>query len=229
MRASQRRRRWRFTTLRKRVPRLDEGGGVDIESMSAAELRQLILRAGAASGECESSDGESSDGESSDGAPAPPLAPAADRIPGGLWPARGQPPPRCEPASVAACGSRVLLRTADYVVFDKPPDVRMDGEHHAVTMNTLAASWLGAAAPRFCHRLDYGTSGLLLGAFSKATAAAACGAFEAKTARKTYAGVVAGWVAGATREIAAPLEPVGGGDFRVRVGAGPRSKPAATR
>ena len=126
---------------------------------------------------------------------------------------------------MAACASRVLLRTADYVVVDKPPDVRMDGVNHAVTMNTLAEHWLGAL-PRFCHRLDYGTSGLLLGAFSKRAAAVAGKAFEAKTAAKTYVSVVRGAVT--SRTIDAPLGPWGDGDFRVRVG-GPKAKPASTR
>ena len=128
---------------------------------------------------------------------------------------------------MAACASRVLLRTADYVVVDKPPDVRMDGVNHDVTMQTLAEAWLGAV-PRFCHRLDYGTSGLLLGAFSKRAAAVAGAAFERKTARKEYVSVVRGVVEADDFVVDAPLGPFGDGDFRVRVG-GPKAKPATTR
>ena len=36
----------------------------------------------------------------------------------------------------------MLLRTQDYAVLCKPPDVRMDGLHDSVTMDTLARAWL---------------------------------------------------------------------------------------
>ena len=105
---------------------------------------------------------------------------------GGLWPQHGQPPPRCEPSSVASCAPQVLLRAGEYVVLDKPPDVRMDGVNHAVMMNTLAEHWLGAL-PRFCHRLDYGTSGLLLGAFSKRAAASRSNSMRRPRAQPCHA------------------------------------------
>ena len=134
-------------------------------------------------------------------------------------------PRRCAPASVEACAPRVLLRTQDYAVLCKPPDVRMDGLHDSVTMDTLARAWLPDATVKYCHRLDYGTSGLLLGAVHSRAAAAAGRAFEDRTTRKTYLGVVAGVVRGAFA-IDYPLATSDG--FRVRVG-GAGAKAASTR
>ena len=86
---------------------------------------------------------------------------------GHLWPLRGPPPPRVVLASLA---SRVFFETDDIAVIDKPPDVKMDGT--ALTMTTLARRWLGNDV-RFVHRLDYGTSGVLVAALTKDAAARA--------------------------------------------------------
>ena len=152
-------------------------------------------------------------------------APPPRPLPRGLWPERGAVPRRCAPASVEACAPRVLLRTQDYAVLCKPPDVRMDGLHDKVTMDTLARAWLPDATIKYCHRLDYGTSGVLLGALHSRAAAAAGRAFADRTTRKTYLGVVAGVVRGAFA-IDYPLATSDG--FRVRVG-GAGAKAASTR
>jgi 23S rRNA-/tRNA-specific pseudouridylate synthase len=152
-------------------------------------------------------------------------APPPRPLPTGLWPEHGAVPQRCAPTSLEACAPRVLLRTPDYVVLCKLPDVRMDGLHAAVTMDTLARAWLPGAAVKYCHRLDYGTSGLLLGALHKDAAAAAGRAFADRTTRKTYLGVVAGAVRGSF-VIDYALTTSDG--FRVRVG-GVNSKAASTR
>lgn len=44
--------------------------------------------------------------------------------------------PSCEPMSLSDVHPTVLLETRDFVGFDKPPDVRMDGDH-VVTMEKL--------------------------------------------------------------------------------------------
>lgn len=121
-----------------------------------------------------------------------------------LWPLHGQPPSRSAPASLRAAGPPcVLIRNADYVVVDKPPDVAMDGAAR-VTMTSLVAHWCtqmpeGALPPcafplRFCHRLDYGTSGLLLLALNRAAASAAGASFSSRAAHKTYRAVACGRV-----------------------------------
>ena len=121
-----------------------------------------------------------------------------------LWPLHGQPPLRSAPASLRAAGPpRVLFRNADYVIVDKPPDVAMDGAAD-VTMTSLVAHWCAqmpeGALPsssfplRFCHRLDYGTSGLLLLALNRATASAAGASFSSRAAHKTYRAVACGRV-----------------------------------
>ena len=57
--------------------------------------------------------------------------------------------------------------------------------------DTSCKEFLGARFPnttlRFCHQLDFATSGILLAATTKPAAAAAAAAFAARTARKEYA------------------------------------------
>ena len=121
-----------------------------------------------------------------------------------LWPLHGTQPARSAPASLVEAGPpRVLFRNADYVIVDKPPDVAMDGAA-TVTMNSLVPHWCaqmpeGALPPsafplRFCHRLDYGTSGLLLLALNRAAASAAGASFSSRAAHKTYRAVACGRV-----------------------------------
>ena len=173
-----------------------------------------------------------------------------------LWPARGAPPARgATPGSLAAVGApRVLLCAADLAVLEKPADVAMDGAAR-VTVEKLARRWLaggeggeggGAAPVRFCHRLDYGTSGVLLLARTAAAAARAGRAFETRAARKVYSAVARGDVRprallrgrGRALVVAAKDEawsfavdaPIGAradGDFRMAVGA-TGARPART-
>jgi hypothetical protein len=134
-----------------------------------------------------------------------------------LWPLHGAPPHRAGPLSLERAGApRVLLRTAEYLVVEKPPDVAMDGTTQSVTMNTLAIRWLettggsgqllettgvrGGQVPadalplRWCHRLDHGTSGVLVLGLTKRAAAEAGQAFAERTTRKTYSALCAGHV-----------------------------------
>lgn len=118
----------------------------------------------------------------------------------------------------------MLLRTKDYVVIEKPPDVRMDGLHCPITVETLSLRWLGTPV-RWAHRLDYGTSGLLLGALTKQAARLSTRSFEAGEAHKVYLGVAVGRVARDAFEIAVPIATTS--DFRMRVATD--GKPARTR
>ncbi|KAJ8605638.1 hypothetical protein CTAYLR_000124 [Chrysophaeum taylorii] len=127
------------------------------------------------------------------------------------WPEHGPPPLRCQRSSYAP---RVLLADRDYVVIDKPPDVSHDGGQ-AVTVDALAREWVGEV--KWAHRLDYGTSGVLLGSRHKSAASKAAAAFERGTARKRYVAVAVGTVEQDTFEINAPIAPTP--TFRMRVSA----------
>lgn len=63
--------------------------------------------------------------------------------------------------------------------------------HCPITVDTLVESW-GLTKVRWAHRLDYGTSGLLLGSLSKDAASKACRAFESRAAEKVYLAVAVG-------------------------------------
>lgn len=140
------------------------------------------------------------------------------------WPLHGSPPKRCEPESVRTVAPRVVLLTDSFVIIDKPPDVRMDGIHSDVTVETLTQTWLGLSA-RWVHRLDYGTSGLLLGALTKEAARRASCAFEMGGASKVYVGVAIGHVAHNEFEMNAAIASTA--DFRMSV-AESVGKPART-
>lgn len=93
---------------------------------------------------------------------------------------------------------------ARFIVLDKPPDVRMDGEFD-FTVEKLLLDAIRARgfnvdippkgfAPRFVQRLDYATSGVMLVALSKHVAGIASKQFAGRTVRKCYTAVVHGHV-----------------------------------
>lgn len=104
---------------------------------------------------------------------------------------------RAEPASVEACGPpRIVHRCDGFVVIDKPPDVRLDGDF-PVTVETLLPHWDSAliGAPlKWVHQLDFATSGLLCVGLTREAAHAASEAFKRRTVDKEYLAVVSGRV-----------------------------------
>ena len=109
--------------------------------------------------------------------------------------------------------SVILLETEDYLVLNKPPDLRMDGDYPA-TVHKLLTYWyppksiendpnlmdlisklkksndLKDAQLRPCHQLDYATSGALLVGRNRNAAGRACEAFRERTTYKVYLAVV---------------------------------------
>ena len=107
----------------------------------------------------------------------------------------------------------ILYESPDYIVLNKPPDLRMDGPYPA-TVHKLLAYWYPSPSLltssdllttvsqlhehvvdnelRPCHQLDYATSGVLLVARSRLAAAAATRAFSTRQAEKVYLAVVCG-------------------------------------
>ena len=81
-----------------------------------------------------------------------------------------------------------------YVVVNKPPDVRMDGDFN-ITVEKLLHASIGVdktSGLRFVQRLDYATSGVLLTALNRRSAALAGIQFESRTVTKRYRALLHG-------------------------------------
>ncbi|KAK5856565.1 hypothetical protein PBY51_008150 [Eleginops maclovinus] len=106
-----------------------------------------------------------------------------------------------EPASLESL--RVLYQSDDYIVVDKHWDIRIDSkmwyEKHTVQAQ-LRHRFPQLADPstyygfRFCHQLDFSTSGALCVALNKAAAGQAYRCFKDRTVTKAYLALVRGRV-----------------------------------
>ncbi len=114
-------------------------------------------------------------------------------------------PARGGPTRLEECADpRVLHRSSDFLVLDKPADVRLDGPF-AVTLERLLARLLGAdATPKWIHQLDFATSGVLCVGLNRVAAGNAGRLFSGRDTRKFYLAVVRGWL-----RPAAPLREAG--------------------
>jgi 23S rRNA-/tRNA-specific pseudouridylate synthase len=92
---------------------------------------------------------------------------------------------------------RVVYDQDEIVAFDKPHDVRMDGEH-ATTMEKIVAARFpgrGDGKPaRFAHRLDYATSGVLVTGFTRRAVGSVARSLQMRRSKKTYVAIVHGHV-----------------------------------
>lgn len=114
-----------------------------------------------------------------------------------------------------------------YIVLNKPADVRMDGDFqhtveklilhymHTIGFDTTTEGF----RPRFVHRLDYATSGVLLVGLSKHAAAVAASQFERRDVKKVYIALVHGVVTEQTVYDAAIAETIPPG-YHMTVGSG---------
>lgn len=113
-----------------------------------------------------------------------------------------------EPASLESL--RVLYQSDDYIVVDKHWDIRIDSkmwyEKHTVQAQ-LRHRFPQLADPstyygfRFCHQLDFSTSGALCVALNKAAAGRAYRCFKDRTVTKAYLALVRGWVEEETQTV----------------------------
>jgi 23S rRNA-/tRNA-specific pseudouridylate synthase len=94
---------------------------------------------------------------------------------------------------------------------DKPCDVKHDGAD-ATTVEKLGARWFPGSKITWPYRLDYGTSGLLVGALDKNSAKLLAGAFEGGV---EYFAVVAGHICPDEFLIDAPIGKYAEGDIRM--------------
>lgn len=104
----------------------------------------------------------------------------------------------------------VLYEDEHMMVVDKPAGLPMhaSAKFYFNTLTRVLLERYGEDAPQICHRLDRETSGCVVLAKSKETAAKLKTAFADKTTRKTYLAIVAGvpdWPVGETRTIDEPL------------------------
>ncbi|KAM6904647.1 RNA pseudouridylate synthase domain-containing protein 1 [Xenentodon cancila] len=106
-----------------------------------------------------------------------------------------------EPASLDHL--RVLYQSDDYIVVDKHWDIRIDSKmwyEKQTVQAQLQHHFPQLADPstyygfRFCHQLDFSTSGALCVALNKAAAGRAYRCFKDRTVTKAYLSLVRGWV-----------------------------------
>ncbi|XP_029998245.1 RNA pseudouridylate synthase domain-containing protein 1 [Sphaeramia orbicularis] len=106
-----------------------------------------------------------------------------------------------EPASLESL--RVLYQSDDYIVVDKHWDIRIDSKmwYEKLTVQAqLRHHFPKLADPstyygfRFCHQLDFSTSGALCVALNKAAAGQAYRCFKDRTVTKAYLALLRGWV-----------------------------------
>lgn len=146
--------------------------------------------------------------------------------PTALPPPPPPPPPRLSPdADIRLCHV-----DADLVALDKPSGL-LSVPGRGADKADCAWSRLQRLHPEalVVHRLDMGTSGLLLFARHLAAQQALGRAFEQRQVHKGYEAVVAGLVASDAGEIDLPLSCDWPNRPRQQVDPGPRGKPALTR
>ncbi|CAB9511887.1 pseudouridylate synthase domain-containing protein 1 [Seminavis robusta] len=113
--------------------------------------------------------------------------------------------------------TQILLESPDYILLNKPADLRMDGEYPSSVFKLLTFwypppslqglkeetlldqlqsfhnhSQIGDNELRPCHQLDYATSGVLLMARSAPAATWASSRFEHRQVQKTYLAILHG-------------------------------------
>ena len=122
-----------------------------------------------------------------------------------------------------------LLRSdGDFLALCKPWDTRHDtprgwgeagrfqpkwpgddtsAEQWCLSLPPETAQWRDGGMPRFCHQLDFATSGLLLAATSRRAAAAAALCFKNRSADKSYTVILLGRPAAEAWTVDAPVGP----------------------
>ncbi|XP_068193341.1 RNA pseudouridylate synthase domain-containing protein 1 [Antennarius striatus] len=112
------------------------------------------------------------------------------------------------PASLESL--RVLYQSDDYIVVDKHWDIRIDSKmwYEKLTVQAqLRHHFPQLADPstyygfRFCHQLDFSTSGALCVSLNKTAASRVNRCFKDRTVTKAYLALVRGWVEDETQTL----------------------------
>jgi len=122
---------------------------------------------------------------------------------------------------------RIVHHDGRLMVMDKPsgmPAVRDATPGEDVSLHAWVAAHVGGAA-FVVHRLDRGTSGLIVFALDREAHRRLSMAFESRQVRKAYLALVLGHLEEADGEVDLPLRIFGSG----RVAVDPRGRPARTR
>lgn len=125
----------------------------------------------------------------------------------------------------------VLYHDEHLVAMNKPAGLLVHRSALAAGESQFALQWLRDHLGRAVypvHRLDRGTSGVLLMALDPDTARALARQFEAHAVRKTYLALVRGWPA-ACGEVDHPLRRLDDGAPLTDRGRSPAAQPALTR
>jgi tRNA pseudouridine32 synthase/23S rRNA pseudouridine746 synthase len=133
----------------------------------------------------------------------------------------------------------VVFEDARFIVIDKPFDLRIDaGRDSACVWSTLADALrvfrLASdvpVPPKFCHQLDYSTSGIIAIAKTRAAAALAQHEFAARRTVKRYSALLFGRLLGDVTVDAPIADDVDGATHRMHAfrRADPRPRPPSTR
>lgn len=99
-----------------------------------------------------------------------------------------------EPKDITTIKLNIIHQCANYIVINKPHDIRMDGDFDVTIQRLLLRNIENstAATMKWVHQLDYATSGVLCIARNKDAAAIASSSFSNRCAKKQYIAILQG-------------------------------------
>ena len=99
-----------------------------------------------------------------------------------------------EPNDIEKIKPNILHQCSNYIVINKPHDIRMDGDFN-VTIQKLLLKWIPEStldSIKWVHQLDYATSGVLCIARNKDSAAIANSSFANRCTNKQSIAILQG-------------------------------------
>ncbi len=108
---------------------------------------------------------------------------------------RNRPVPEISPQEVASVRAMVIHEDNSLIAFNKPAGLAVQaGSGVAQSLDTLMAAFAksNGKRPRLVHRLDQGTSGVIVAAKTQPVAAKLSEAFAGRDVKKTYLALVKG-------------------------------------
>jgi len=112
----------------------------------------------------------------------------------------------------------ILYKSPDYVIVNKPYDVRIDGEHKDTVEKLLQKEFPENKKFWWIHQLDYATSGVLCVGLNKKATAKAASLFQERKTEKTYLALLHGIVPLGGHWIEHPIADDPNSDFKMMPG-----------
>eukprot|EP00735_Rhodelphis_limneticus_P007468 TRINITY_DN20017_c0_g1::TRINITY_DN20017_c0_g1_i1::g.1309::m.1309 TRINITY_DN20017_c0_g1::TRINITY_DN20017_c0_g1_i1::g.1309 ORF type:complete len:320 (-),score=22.89,sp/Q8VCZ8/RUSD1_MOUSE/39.91/7e-41,PseudoU_synth_2/PF00849.17/5.2e-27 TRINITY_DN20017_c0_g1_i1:452-1411(-) len=114
----------------------------------------------------------------------------------------------------------IIHRDDDFIVINKPNDLRIDGDHEVTVLKILERTCPAPLPDKFrlIHQLDYATSGVMMLGLNKRAAGEASGCFESRETQKRYLAVVIGHVPNDHYEFHEPIANDPHHDFKMMIG-----------